>query len=141
MTDRELTELAAKAVGVELRFVSTTSADYRTNLGELPYTIKKPYFEGWNKRAADWTTPWNPLKDDGLALRLAVKLQLSVCNEQVKCGVAYCERSSPGNEVNCLEFPQVESATKEGDEITDADYAATRRAIVMAAAQIGKQMI
>jgi hypothetical protein len=37
-------------------------------------------------------------------------------------------------------FPEVPSHADTGDEITDADYAATRRAIVLAAAQIGASL-
>jgi hypothetical protein len=84
---------------------------------------------------------WNPRDENphsdcmGDALRLAVKLQLTVCNEHASAGVAYCT-SSDGTP----EFPEAPSMADTGDKITDADYAATRRAIVLAAAQIGASL-
>ena len=94
MSDRELLELAAKAVGVELDF---------SIRGDFP-----PYYV--NERGGH--SSWNPLTDDGDALRLAVKLYL---------------------------WEPIRLAHR---DITDAVdfYAATRRAIVRAAAEIGKGM-
>jgi hypothetical protein len=92
MTDRELLELAAKAAGIHF-----TKLD-------------------------DWDAkPWNPLTDDGDALRLAVKLGL-----QISEGVA--EVWQDGKE--------------EGYFFEDGEnrYAATRRAITRAAAEIGKTL-
>jgi hypothetical protein len=75
---------------------------------------------------------WNPLNDDGDALRLAVKLHLDInaypCTDEVaatqhKHG-KYCE----GIINRCFER-----------FASDDPYAATRRAIVRAAAEIGKQ--
>ena len=57
MTDKELLEFAAKAAGIELTYVPQNTrewADFRNEHGG--------------------ETPWNPLIDDGDALRLAVKL-------------------------------------------------------------------
>jgi hypothetical protein len=66
-------------------------------------------------------TCWNPLTDDGDALRLAVKLGMDVC-----FGANYViVRGS-------VQTPTVNSA--------DDPYAATRRAIVRAAAEIGRNM-
>jgi hypothetical protein len=53
MTDKELLEKAAKAAGIDLRFLS----------GNIPFS-DGPIRIG----------EWNPLTDDGDALRLAVKL-------------------------------------------------------------------
>lgn len=121
-TDRELLELAAKASGIEVRFVSTVSADYRFNLGELPYTHKPHQRADELKRFSDWSVQWNPLTDDGDALRLAVKLCLNL------------ELSDAGSVV----------AVGIDDEVVDFGtgdpYAATRRAIVRAAAEIGRDM-
>jgi hypothetical protein len=89
MTDRELLELAAKAAGLEV--VTPTMLTY----GQ-----------------------WNPLTDDGDALRLAVKLNL------------FNTRS------NGYEWPDAELFARHEDD----PYAATRRAIVRAAAEIGKAM-
>ena len=87
MTDRELLELAAKAAGLEV--VTPTMLKY----GQ-----------------------WNPLTDDGDALRLAVKLNL------------FNTRSKG------YEWPDAELFARHEDD----PYAATRRAIVRAAAEIGK---
>ena len=72
---------------------------------------------------------WNPLTDDGDALRLAVKLGLDLelhgCNSTHPYAVAFdCNR-------NIAEEEQPDN----GDP-----YAATRRAIVRAAAEIGRCM-
>jgi len=65
MTDRELLELAAKAAGITLGSDSPwfTYSD-------------KDGFEWWNEDARSTTRKWNPLGDDGDALRLAVKLHM-----------------------------------------------------------------
>jgi hypothetical protein len=68
---------------------------------------------------------WNPLTDDGDALRLAVKLGIDL--------TFYLDAQGEG--------PWVEAATDDAarDELLQADpYAATRRAIVRAAAEIGR---
>ena len=57
-TDRELLKLAAKAAGI--------AVDWRKGVDCLCYS-GSPYNEAWN-----------PLEDDGDALRLAVDLQLDV---------------------------------------------------------------
>jgi hypothetical protein len=66
---------------------------------------------------------WNPLQHDGDALRLAVKLQLDV----------YC------HEGGALVCSSINNAGFEEDPALGI-YAATRRAIVRAAAEIGKEM-
>jgi len=99
MTDRELLEDAAKAAGIEL-----TGADRAAWLNKSSYG-------------------WNPLTDDGDALRLAVKLEmeLKVYNTSAHAASAKGERSV--------------CASEKGDPL-----AATRRAIVRAAAEIGRSM-
>lgn len=67
---------------------------------------------------------WNPLTDDGDALRLTVKLGLDICFGW----------DAPGGKItNVIIY---------GDDIVDVEngdpYEATRRAIVRAAAEIGK---
>jgi hypothetical protein len=94
-------------------------------------------FVQWKSNARGYVH-WNPLTDDGDALRLAVRLQLNVCNEHLNAGVAYCTRSLPGAGLDEDRYPEVRSGTNE-NEVIDADYAATRRAIVLAAAEIGKR--
>ena len=97
--DRELLELAAKAAG-------------------MPYA-------GWQwSESDDDYMPWNPLDDDGDALRLAVRLKMAIGH--YGCGT--CEVVSIEGSVRCDEFNDTDS------------YAATRRAIVRAAAEIGRNM-
>ena len=67
---------------------------------------------------------WVPLDDDGDALRLAVKLQIIVGKYD-----DYANAAGIGNDVDIVIWNH-----KEKDP-----YAATRRAIVRAAAEIGKE--
>jgi hypothetical protein len=109
MTDRELLELAAKAGG------ATWIDDSWPQ--DLP---------GLMLDFGNGTTQWNPLDDDGDALRLAVKLRMGISlpiHKTIKADVVVFTDSS----VNVRE---------EGDD----PYAATRRAIVRAAAEIGRNM-
>jgi hypothetical protein len=66
---------------------------------------------------------WSPLTDDALALRLAVKLRLELGFPK-----EYCVWSFGTNGVVCMEDP------------SNDPYAATRRAIVRAAAEVGRGM-
>lgn len=108
MTDRELLELAAKAAGLHVRF-----------------------YDGDCLRVADkcngFAGKWNPLTDDGDALRLAVKLGMTI---------------GPADEVSGTVFAGVSKSTPGyADEVFGGDpYTATRRAIVCAAVEIGKAM-
>ena len=110
--DRELLELAAKAVGQDIH-------DWN---GDCPVY----YIEHWsgdpNEQPQQEVCYWNPLTSDGDALRLAVKLGMS--------GVISLEQAE--TEI----YPSLTGAITErhGDD----PYAATRRAIVRAAAEIGK---
>ena len=109
MTDRELLEMAAKAVGLTGYIYEWVDGPTFVIPGENPV-----YF--------------NPLKDDGDALRLAVKLNIEFAcfddHQSVNAGVW----SPNGNSWDCL-------TPYNGDKI-----AATRCAITRAAAQIGKSM-
>ena len=110
MSDRELLELAAKAAGIRINHWVYDDLDYSPAVLEAGGT-------------------WHPLTDDGDALRLAVKLGLDVEMHGGNSTHPYvcafdCER-------NIAEEVQPE----DGDP-----YAATRRAIVRAAAEIGRNM-
>lgn len=122
MTDRELLELAAKAVG----FIDDQTSDDEDSLGlrrngqGIFYVVGK---RGWHN--------WNPLTDDGDALRLAVKLKMLV--------------DIPGPRGSGRSIEVMAGKPKHGYveafEPEEPDpYAATRRAIVRAAAEIGKAM-
>lgn len=121
--DRELLELAAKAVGIDgthCEFTLVPSGTVITGIGN-PYTFSLSM------------KLWNPLTDDGDALRLAVKLHLDInaypCTDEVAATQhnhgKYCE----GIINRCFER-----------FASDDPYAATRRAIVRAAAEIGKNL-
>lgn len=73
----------------------------------------------------DWS--WNPLKDDGDAFRLTVQLNLMVdtINKGYMSGCIVAAAAD-----HCPQYQQ----------INDDPYAATRRAIVRAAAEIGRGM-
>lgn len=125
MIDRELLERAARAAGYgEGRYENGSWLEIRYGY-TVALWLDNDSIEGY----------WNPLEDDGQALRLAVKLQLTVCNEQVKSGVAYCTRPLPGDGIDEDTFPEVMSGANES-EVVPEDYAATRRAIVLAAAAL-----
>lgn len=103
MTDRELLEKAAKATGFQWN--PTVQHEDGSLHGCF---LDADYQEAW---------PWNPLTDDGNALRLAVKLRLVV---EVGAEATLVYRDDPGI---C--------------ELHEADaFAATRRAIVRAAAAL-----
>jgi len=112
MTDRELLELAAKAAGLQ---------EWGWMADTLTHVVNNQFVS------------WEPLTDDGDALRLAVKLQLTVANEHVSAGVAYC------TDVDDNVFQVVRSGGNQSEVIAE-DYAATRRAIVRAAAAIGETL-
>ena len=97
MSDRELLELAAKAAGIV-------------------------YANGWNLATNE---PWCPHEDGGDALRLAVKLGLTVA------------QLMSNREVLVNDYDE----TVLIGEFHEADPdAATRRAITRAAAEIGRNM-
>ena len=103
MTDKELIELAANAAGLHVKVASNSGRGLKVHGN------------------CNW---WNPLTDDGDALRLAVKM---------------------GIYVHCRAGSMVTSAIGDGDEWVIENWSndptsATRRAITRAAAQIGKGM-
>jgi hypothetical protein len=113
MNDRELLELAAKAAALpECGW-----------MGPAFMYVKDNTF-----------TDWNPLTDDGDALRLVVKLQIDI---EWRGGEvwAYRHASADGE---C--FTAIEATADHDPEIIGTGGRATRRAIVRAAAEIGKAM-
>ncbi len=123
MTDRELMEKAAKAAKVKI-------------VGPIEKYIVQPHaneiggFIVRNKFGGDST--WNPLSNDSDALRLAVKLRMSVQVNDLSI-VVYLPQSDTGETPAPIhEYP--------GEEHEANHDICTRRAIVRAAAEIGKQM-
>ena len=74
----------------------------------------------------DHQSCWNPLTDDGDAFRLAVKLNIVVWEH--------------GQYDRAMAEVRYGEARGEYWELSEDPYAATRRAIVRAAAEIGKDM-
>ena len=112
MTDREMLEFAAKAAEIE---------------GSYGFASDDYYYHG-NTEGILTTLPdgqsyvWNPLTDDGDALRLAVKLKLEIDTYGPTVQVVYDDGD--------YSVVKIEPA--------DDPYAATRRAIVRVAAEIGR---
>ena len=75
---------------------------------------------------------WNPLTDDGDALRLAVKLGMEVWVDTHPDG---CECT----EAQSITYSTSKNACRSIVNHNNDPYAATRRAIVRAAAEIGKE--
>jgi len=117
MTDRELLELAAKAAGLTKY---SEWADKIEDYDSPHYMSFALHTSGFGGQADSW----NPLTDDGDALRLAVRLGI-VVNVWVSAGKTYAgDIEGQG----CTEQHNGDSC------------AATRRAIVRAAAEIGKTL-
>lgn len=109
-TDRELLDLAAKAVGIMLEWDGPT--EYWQPM----------YYEGKTYKA------FNPLEDDGDAFRLAVKLRIMVDPDGETYAVANACPKGRGQLSVCVKH-------------NDDPYAATRRAITRAAAEIYKSSL
>lgn len=115
MTDRELLELAAKAHwGAEID--DACSVRWLEEEQAIGYT----HADNQDHNGCDVEFVWNPLADDGDALRLAVKLRLHVSVFADSIGIGMPSRGY------------------EESKWVGNPYAATRRAIVRAAAEIGK---
>jgi hypothetical protein len=107
-SDRELLELAAKAAGIKIG----------------GWIECEGYPSGFASDAHRQL--WNPLTDDGDALRLAVRLQLTVEVSEFWANAWHWKNPSA---TACQELINQDEAS-----------AATRRAIVRAAAEIGSNM-
>lgn len=105
MNDEELIELAAKAAGIDYYRQDSTGSLHEKKGGT-----------------------WNPLTDDGDALRLAVKLGLHISQQ-----LSYVAVMQPHGGAGSHRLQWTE-------QYNDDPYAATRRAIVRAAAEIGKTL-
>lgn len=111
-SDKELLELAAKSAGKAGKIVE------RTYGGQSAYALER----------SDGTF-WVPTHNDGDALRLAVNLGISFCRNDL---FVFADLHKDPNDAE-LGFAFSEDAGKD-------PYAAARRAIVRAAAEIGRNM-
>lgn len=109
-SDRELLELAAKAAGYDVAWHETV-VSRKGRFGLIEHTKKEGFRLNFKQ--------WNPLEEDGDALRLAVKLHMQVSITRGSC------RSET--------LPVMGVRVNDGDE-----GAATRRAIVIAASIVGE---
>lgn len=109
--DRKLLELAAKAAGYQIGEWFPTGC-----------WSGEPHLEGF---LLDGDC-WNPLTDDGDALRLAVKLHFDIWIWEKRRDVTVWLNNASGDHFSC--------------DLNEDPYAATRRAIVRAAAAIGQSM-
>lgn len=99
MTDRELSELAAKAYGINVEWEEVHQCLWISMNQGVPIEV------------------WNPLEDDGAALRLAVKLEMHITSSKADAWAS---------------TPEVDAIQPiEGNPLH-----ATRRAIVRAAAAL-----
>lgn len=118
MNDRELLELAAKAAGLKID-KSKTNGGGMHNTG---FDINGAAVLDWHNNLT-----WSPLRDNGDAFWLAVKLRIDMTFyngfQEVHAEPSNSDGLSPSDE-------------KFGDDILSA----TRRAIVRAAAEIGRSM-
>lgn len=109
MTDRELLELAARAAGLPFS---------KGGLNAERLTMDPPNPGLWIRGG---NSCWNPLLDDGDALRIAVRLRLKIVHTE---SAAFCSRRG-----KVLAFE---------DHGPDA-HRATRRVIVRAAAALAQE--
>ncbi|ENO3150542.1 hypothetical protein ACV3HC_002711 [Pseudomonas aeruginosa] len=122
MNDRTLLELAARAAGIKARWFKVNQ--WRRLDGCRLHTGQKDVFGTHHRK------PWNPLNKDSDALRLAHRLGLAV--DMSACIINFAIPDQDDSEM------EIEVALEY--EPFDGDIAHTRRAIVRAAAEIGKSM-
>ena len=128
MTDREMLELAAKAAGIPIDRSETNGG----GVGNDGFGLTGDLMLDWHNDIR-----WNPLRDDGDALRLAVKLRIDVDHGEMN--------DAQGTPIviahyrYTLKSGQVCWNTR-SEQYGDDQCAATRRAIVRAAAEIGRAM-
>jgi len=111
--DKELLELAAKAAGIKAL--------------RSPDGVLRDCTGGDPMMNIFASKPWNPLTDDGDALRLAVKLKIQITPETYQDYEVTAYRGG---------FCEATEKATMGYSIEEA----TRRAIVRAAAEIGRNM-
>lgn len=137
-TDRELMELAAKAANVFLtpeQFAKECASPWEPSM-EPFYDERRGVMTGYRTwygsdgEIVGWEHfDWSPLTDDGDAFRLAVKLGIKL---ELNPAWVYARAV-----ITKYEYLQIEEGWANG---FNDPCAATRRAIVRAAAEIGRAM-
>lgn len=124
MSDNELIEFAAKAVGIKGEWMRDTA------FIQDRYSFNVPY----DNHGVMTSVEWNPLREDSDAMRLAINLGMnlmmlpaSLKNGFCTVGVGFSNDS--GN-------PRITIS----ENYNLGPYKAVRRAIVRAAAEIGRKM-
>jgi len=107
MDDKQMLELAAKAAGINFHHVDDAGVWWSN--GHMDARVRK----------------WNPLEDDGDALRLAAALHISVIQDEA-------QRTATSYETYTFSVSVTEAWGSDA-------RSATRRAIVRAAAAIGEK--
>ena len=107
MNERELLTLAAQAAGIEGEYECWTGQGFKEGIRQV-------------LNGAKCLMPWNPLTDDGDALRLAAKLEIQV-RWRTSAVDAHAGKVSTSEHIE-----------------TYGKMKATRRAIVRAAAELGR---
>lgn len=117
MTDKELLEFSAKSVGIVLKkYCPASDSNHEFFIAYLPVEGRERDYPDYSSEEA-----WNPLIYDGDAYRIAVKLKMSVNIYSDETIV-----TADGVFLNEYHYSN--------------PYAATRRAIVRASAEIGKSL-
>ena len=128
MTDKELIELAAKGAGFNFRWFKVKQwKEMKGKVGPYRYCTGTV-----NVYGPHHTKPWNPLTDDGDALRLAVALRIDVSHDEVGMKSFVYARTVFNDEIH-IGLSEIFDDESERHE-------RVRRAITRAAAQIGKEM-
>lgn len=141
--DRELLELAAKAAGIELDW-------------DIPENSTTPWRMTGEGDERGPAAEWNPITDDGDALRLAVALNIEYVFQSICIVVAKVSRIGGSifdkkHSATVDYVPEEMLVSSYGPDISHANYLvstgmirgkapAVRLAIVRAAAEIGRAM-
>lgn len=124
MTDREFLELAAKAAGIDAMYTKRSDAVWGCIIH--------------NANGTDHV--WNPITDDGDALRLAVNRRFTIKDFAPHDSPEIVQAAALWGTVEIWQQDDNDPLYVEWYKAGADRYAATRRAIVRAAAEIGRTM-
>ena len=122
MSDRELLELAARAAGYEYECTS--------------HTGRPENDQHQIRNEAGAMVDWNPLADDGDALRLRNRLSAMIIDEGNCVFVAIYRSDAPSVEIREMYIGDLEGGYSSAASVNEA----TRRAVTRAAAEVGKNL-